>query len=74
MLTAKTTAAINALHMREAADLDRLNTPAVHRWVHKALSIGCNVEEIGNEIEKQAKCSRRVALIVARDAALAFRG
>ena len=90
MTTAKTTAAINALNLKDAADIDRLHTPAVYcvvqkalsrgfkieevyRAVHRALSRGFSVEEIGAELERQAKCSRRAALIVAREAALAFR-
>ena len=73
MMIAKTTAAIESLNLKDAADIDRLNTPAVYRAVHKALSRGFNVEEIGTELERQAKCSRRAALIVAREAALAFR-
>jgi hypothetical protein len=64
-----TAAKIDALRMKEAADIDRLMKPVFHKAIHKALSKGFNFDEIACELAKQAKCSIRVAQIVVRAAA-----
>jgi hypothetical protein len=66
-----TVTASETMTMKELGDIERLNTPAVHRAIHKALSRGFNVEEIAREFAKQGNCTERAAQIVVRDATIA---
>lgn len=68
MTTAKTTAAIETMYLKELSDIERLTTPAVHHAIQRNLSKGFTVEEIARSLSDRAKCSMRVARTVVWDA------